>query len=109
MTVVAERALEFYGDDGVSAGVVRAYAPYMDARLENPWICKFEISWPGHEERRSVFGPDSWTVLFAAPAVVARLIAAAPDFKKGRIGVFGERPRTPEQIEEFLGLMRPKQ
>lgn len=102
--VVAERALEFYGEDGVGGGVVRAYAPYCDLRLEKPWICKFEVSWPGYEERRSVFCADSWAALFAASTVVPRLLAAAPDFSAGRIGIGGQRLSTVEQTEMLLGF-----
>lgn len=105
IAVAAERALEFYGDDGVHPGVARAHVPYFDRRpLEKPWTCKFEISWPGYEERRTVFGPDSWAALFAASSVVPRLISEAPDFKAGRIGAFGQRLRTLKEIEKLFGV-----
>lgn len=103
--VAAERAFEFYGDDAVHPGVARAHVPYFDWRpLEKPWTCKCEISWPGYQDQRVVFGLDSWAVLFAASSVVSRLISEAPDFKAGRIGAFGQRLRTLEEIENFFGL-----
>jgi hypothetical protein len=110
IAVAAEREFEFYGDDGAHPAVARAYVPYFDRRpLEKPWTCKFEISWPGYEERRVVFGADSWAALFAASAVVSRLIADSPAFKAGRIGANGQRLRAVEQIEQLFGLVRSEQ
>lgn len=106
IAVAAERALEFYGDDGVHPGVARAHVPYFDRRpLEKPWTCKCDVSWPGYEDRRVVFGLDSWAALFASSSVVARLIAEAPDFKAGRIGAAGQRLSTVEQVEKLFGLV----
>ena len=105
--VVAERALEFYGDDGVGAGAIRVYAPQFDARLVD--ICQFELVWPGFEQRRTIFSKDSWSVLFGACVAASRIIAETPDFVAGRIGMLGQRPRTVEQLEELMGLGSPEQ
>lgn len=110
IAVAAERAFEFYSDEGVRPGLARAHVPYFDRRpLEKPWTCKFENSWPGYEERRVVFGSDSWAALFAASSVVSRLIAEAPDFKAGRIGAGGQRLTMVEQIEKLFGLVSSEQ
>lgn len=100
--VIAERTLEFYGDDGVSVGAIRVYAPRFDPRLVDSWLCQFELAWPGFEQRRTIFSTDSWSVLFGVRIAASRIIAETPDFIAGRIGMLGERPRTAEQLEELM-------
>ena len=103
MTVVAERALDYFGTDGAAAGVLRVDAPKPD---QNNWRCDFAVSWPGFERRHRVMGVDSYQPLLLALHAVGSEIAGSEDFKAGRIGVFGERIRTRRELKEAFDLHR---
>jgi hypothetical protein len=97
--------LEFHGEDGISVGSVRVYAPYKDERFVD-WSCRFVIAWPGYEDGSVVFGEDSWGALFSVFFAVSRKIAKTPDFIAGRLSMFGHRLTTVEQIEELLRVWK---
>ena len=103
--VVAERALEFYGEEGVGVGSVRVYAPHKDERVVD-WACRFVIAWPGYEQGHVVFGQDSWGALFSVFVAVPRKIAQTPDFIAGRLGMLGQRLTSVEQIEEQIRIWK---
>jgi hypothetical protein len=102
-TVIAERALEFYGNDGVEAGAIRVYAPEFDGRFPT-WRCRIEIAWPGYAHGRVWFGDDTWDVVFAGSAAALSVMAKTPDFIAGRIGVFGERLTSVEKLYKAFGV-----
>jgi len=103
MTIVAERALDYFGAEGVSTGSLRVDAPKPD---QNNWRCEFAVSWPGFERRHYTMGVDSYQALLLALHSVGSEIAGSEDFKAGRIGVFGERIRTRRELKEIFGLHR---
>jgi hypothetical protein len=105
--IVAERPIEFYGDDGVGVGFVRVYAPYKDERVID-WACRFVMSWPGYEQGHVVFGEDSWGALFSTFVAVPQRIAKTPDFIAGRLGMLGKKLTTIEQLKEQLSVWKSK-
>jgi hypothetical protein len=99
--VVVERSLDYFGGDGAEAGVVRIFAPEPS---ENDWQCEYQIQWPGYERTRRAFGVDAWQALQLAMYIVPSQIFSTDDFKQGRIGLWGTRATTYEEICDRFGV-----
>jgi len=93
--VVAERELDYFGAEGRQAGVVQLFAPEPD---DGCWHCDYRIAWPGYERTFGILGEDCWQALHLAMHVVPSAIFATDDFKSGRIGVWGGKLNSYEEI-----------
>jgi hypothetical protein len=103
MSVVAERQLDFFGADGVVAGVIRIEAPRPDRGAST---CDWTVTWPGFESKRYTTGVDSYQAISLALLATVAEIASSDDFKGGRIGVFGEKICTRRELKEIFGIHR---
>jgi hypothetical protein len=101
--VVAERALDYFGADGVAGGLLQIEAPKPD---QNDWRCEYTLTWPGFVKRRYAMGVDSYQALSLALISSVVEIAASDDFKAGRIGALGEKIRTRRELKEVFGVHR---
>jgi hypothetical protein len=95
LKTIVKRRLDYFGDAETGKASVRVFEPKRDG---NAWRCKYRISWPGYERTFAAMGEDRWQALHLAMHIVPSTIFATDDFKKGRIGLWGERLNSYEQI-----------
>lgn len=101
--VIAERKLDFFGEDGARRGFIRFLAPKQD-KARDVWACSYHIKWPGFDRKYRILGEDSLQALTLAMKVAPSVIENADDFKAGRIGQFGKPIRTVRKLHETMGL-----
>jgi|CXWL01.1.fsa_nt_gi hypothetical protein len=99
--VMVERVLEYHGDAGVEPAFARVLTPFDEGRN---WRCQYQLSWPGYEREFGACGEDAWQALQLAMYSVPSAIFATDDFKAGRIGMWGGRLSTYEEICELFGV-----
>jgi len=92
---VVKRKLDFFGEEERSKASVRVFEPKRDG---NAWRCQYRMSWPGYKRTFGAMGEDRWQALHMAMHIVPSAIFATDDFKAGRIGVFGRKLKTYEEI-----------
>lgn len=102
MTMVAEMAFEYFGDDGVGPAFARLYSPEEVSVGE--WRCRFTLSWPGFEQSGVAHSVDSWGALINATKSVPACIFATADFKAGRIGQDGRAVKSMFQLNELMAI-----
>jgi hypothetical protein len=100
-TAIVQRSIDYFGDGGIESGVVRIFPPQPD---QNDWRCEYQITWPGYDRRKYAMGIDAWQALQLAMYIVPSVIFSTDAFKDGRIGLWGERASTYEQICELFGV-----
>jgi hypothetical protein len=98
-SVIAERALDYFGDAGIEHGAARIFLPYDEGQN---WRCDYELSWPGYQHKFYVCGDDSWQALQLAMQIIPVMISVTDDFKAGRLGWLGERVLTKAELIRWL-------
>lgn len=101
MSALVERQLNYFGAQGVSDGVVQLFSPQED---RGAWRCDYRLSWPGFDKTRGAMGEDQWQALHLAMHVVPAEIFATDDFKQGRIGLWGHKFTSYEDICELFDV-----
>ncbi len=97
--VIAERALEYFGDDGVQPGFARVCLPFDEGRN---WRCDYHLAWPGYDYKRYACGEDSWQALQLAMQIIPVQISISEAFKSGQLGWLGGRLNTKAELVRWL-------
>jgi len=104
VTVMVQRELSFFPDGEMTIGAVRVFAPLPDDQYDQSWGCEYELEWPGYTRRRKIFGVDAWQALQLAMQIIPHAISATDDFKAGRIGIWGNRLFSYEELCDVFGV-----
>jgi hypothetical protein len=99
-TVIVQRVLDYRGASGDA--LVEVYEP-APTPGHNDWRCEFRLSWPNYERFGHAIGIDAWQALQLAMRVVPSYVYASPDFKAGRVGLWGEHQSSYEEVCEAFG------
>jgi hypothetical protein len=99
--VVAERQLDFVDGERTVPGWIRVLQPEPDG---NNWRCRYQIEWPGYEREFGIMGIDSLQALVLALRIIPSAVGSTEDFKAGKIGCFGKRLNSIDDLGKEIGL-----
>ena len=80
---IAQRVLMYRDEDREKEIPIRLFAP---EDMEDHWICRYEIDWPGETLKNYGVGHDSMQALVVALNLIAVTLYTSDAHEEGRLG-----------------------